>query len=119
MPSRKRWSRRVKKAWRGHKPEEGSEVELRLIPVTYERAPAWKEASKSRRWGVAAGFWSVSARASNDKGVAPSVRREALRGERSPWTGHQPWTWLWDETSLQSRGAEQTVARLRKPEDGT
>jgi len=26
---------------------------------------------------------------------------------------------LWDETSLQSRRAEQTVERLRKPEDGT
>jgi hypothetical protein len=31
----------------------------------------------------------------------------------------QPWTWLRDGTSLQSRWAEKTVERLRKPEDGT
>jgi hypothetical protein len=119
MPSRKRWSRRAKETWRGQKPEEGSEAELRLIPVTCATRPRVEESLEVEALGCGSRLLVGECPASNDKGAAPSVRREALRGERSPWTGHQPWTWLRDETSLQSRGAEQTVERLRKPEDGT
>jgi hypothetical protein len=55
----------------------------------------------------------------NDKGAAQldeSLR--ATRGEKAPGQD-QPWTWLRDGISLQSRMAEKTVERLRKPEDGT
>jgi len=119
MPSRKRWSRRARRTWRGRKPEEGSEAEFAANPRGTHTRPRVEESLEVEALGCGSRLLVGECPASNDKGAAPSVRREALREERIPWTGHQPWTWLRDETSLHSPGAEQTVERLRKPEDGT
>jgi hypothetical protein len=46
------------------------------------------------------------------------MRERRCAGREAP-ERHEPWTWLRDETSSRSRRAEETVERLRKPEDGT
>jgi hypothetical protein len=46
------------------------------------------------------------------------MREHGCAGREAP-ERREPWTWLRDETSSQSRRAEKTVERLRKPEDGT
>jgi hypothetical protein len=46
------------------------------------------------------------------------MRERGCAGREAP-ERREPWTWLRDERSPQSRRAEETVERLRKPVDGT
>jgi len=68
--------------------------------------------------GVAAGFGRRAFRYQQHGGKFHPMREDGCTEGETP-ERDEPWKWLWDEISSQSRSAEQTVERLRKPVDGT
>jgi hypothetical protein len=60
----------------------------------------------------------ASEKMANGMGEAASGTKYGCVEREAP-ERDEPWTWLWGEINPRRQGAEQTVERPRKPEDGT